>query len=314
MTQLFIFQLGFWIIFFIMLAFVLFFAIKWFMLKMFYFSNMDMSQIIIKRVKIPVGDIKLNAKIVLPKYALDENSRPRPEYGKLPLIIVNHGWGMNIDLIMLMQYVAAIALGGPYVVLAFDVRGFGKSPGKAVVSPKLFADVPKVIDFGEQLEEVDPTRMAYAGMSLGGQMTLMGAYPDKRIKALVAIVAPHNVKENFTRGKRSIKEQLYLGFLRILGVNGKKISVEVNEITSPEFILQKETDLQVKAGMRLLLLNAPADTETLLGALPEGVNVTRTGTDGFDAVLLFAKNSVELNAGWPAAKDAGPHLPVLRWW
>jgi len=240
MTQLFTFQLGFWIIFFIMLAFILFFAIKWFSLKIFYFSNMDLSQILTKRFKIPVGDIELNAKLVLPKYALDEKDMPKSEYGKLPLIIMNHGWGMNIDMIMLMEYVAAIAIGGPYAVLAFDVRGFGKSPGKKVINPKTYDDIPKVIDFGEKLEQIDPTRMGYVGMSLGGQMTLTGTYPDKRIKALIPIAAPHNAKENFTRGNRKFKDLLWLSFLRILGVNGKNIKDEENEIISPEFILQKE--------------------------------------------------------------------------
>ncbi len=256
MTQLFIYQIGFWIIFSIMLAFIMIFSIKWILLKVFYFSNMDLSQIQTKRYQIPVGDIELNAKLVLPKYALDEKDMPKSEYGKLPLIIMNHGWGMNIDLIMLMEYLAAIAIGGPYAVLAFDVRGFGKSPGKKVINPKTYEDIPKVINFGEKLEQINPTRMGYVGMSLGGQMTLMGAYPDKRIKALIAIAAPHNAKENFTRGNRSFKDHLWLTFLRILGVNGKKIKDEENEIISPEFILQKDNR---ELNDRVMLIHARDD-------------------------------------------------------
>ena len=256
MTQLFTSQIGFWIIFFIMLAFILFFAIKWMLLKVLYFSKMDLSQILTKRFKIPVGDIELNAKLVLPKYALDEKDMPKLEYGKLPLIIMNHGWGMNIDLIMLMQLVAAIAIGGPYAVLAFDVRGFGKSPGKKVINPKTYADIPKVIDFGEKLEQVDPTKMGYVGMSLGGQMTLTGTYLDKRIKALIAIAAPHNAKENFTRGNRSFKDHTWLTFLRIMGVNGKNIKDKENEMISPEFILQKDNR---ELNDRVMLISARDD-------------------------------------------------------
>ena len=239
MTQLFTFQIGFWIIFFIMLAFIIIFAMKWLLLKVFYFSNMDLSQIITMRCKIPVGDIELNGKLILPKYALNEKNMPKAEFGKLPLIIVNHGWRMNIDMIILMQYVASIAIGGPYAVLAFDVRGFGKSPGKTVLGPKLFADIPKIIDYGEKLQEIDPTRMGYIGMSLGGEMTLVGAYPDRRIKALIAIAAPFNAKENFTRANRSFKDHVWLTLLRAVGVNGKQLKDEDNKIISPEFILQK---------------------------------------------------------------------------
>lgn len=62
--------------------------------------------------------------------------------------------------------------------------------------------------------------------------------------------------------------------------------------------------LQVKDGMRLLLLNAPEHFEALLGELSEGVSVSRELGDGFDAVLLFAKNQEDLNAGWATARDA----------
>ena len=38
------------------------------------------------RCKIPVGDIELNGKLILPKYALNEKNMPKAEFGKLPLI------------------------------------------------------------------------------------------------------------------------------------------------------------------------------------------------------------------------------------
>ena len=66
---------------------------------------MDTSSVVSKTVKIPVGDIELNGKFILPKYTLNENNKP---ITKLPLIVLGHSWGMSlsgISTMLLMEYV-----------------------------------------------------------------------------------------------------------------------------------------------------------------------------------------------------------------
>ncbi|HME55558.1 MAG TPA: alpha/beta fold hydrolase [Candidatus Lokiarchaeia archaeon] len=219
----------------------------------FYFSGMDLDTVLVKHVKIPVGDIELNGKLLFPRFALDENQSPREP---LPLIFFNHGWGAYIDQIFMMQYAASIAMGGPYAVLMHDCRGFGKSPGIRKLDAQLFDDVIRVIDFGEKLEGIDPERLGFIGVSMGGQVALARAYPDKRIKAIVAMCTPHDAMENFTRKPESLNARVQFGLVRISGVNAKKVPEETNQKISPRFFLE---DSNSELNNRVMLLHDKDD-------------------------------------------------------
>ncbi len=203
---------------------------------LYYFSKMDWSQALVKDVKIPAVDIALNGKLVLPKFALDENGKPLK---KLPLIFLNHGWNMSMKQSYLMQWVLPLALGGPYAVLVYECRGHGNSPGKRRFDAKIFDDIPKVIDYGFTLEEIDPQRVGFVGMSFGGEAALTRAYVEDRIKAVVSIASPHDAKENFSRVPESNKARFTLLMLKAAGVSGKKISDELNRAVSPRYIIDK---------------------------------------------------------------------------
>ncbi len=226
----------FWIIFGIMLAIIIMLAIKLVLTSMFYFSKMEFSQALIKKVKIPSADIEMNARIILPKDVLDENNQPST---KLPLIFFNPGWMMDVENKMLWQYAVALALGGPYAVLLYECRGHGKTPGKRILGSKILEDIPRIIDYGEKLEFIDPDRLGFAGISFGGMAALTRAYEDKRIKAIVSAVSPHNAKVNFSRKPKGFADRMSLFFLHHSGVNPKNISDESNKYISPEFIIEK---------------------------------------------------------------------------
>jgi dipeptidyl aminopeptidase/acylaminoacyl peptidase len=168
-----------------------------------------------------------------------ENGQPKE---KLPLIILNTGWNARMDLPTLKSYAISFALGGPYAVLMYDIRGQGKSPGKHQISGTIFEDVVKVIDFGEKLPEIDPQRIGFWGLSLGAEMALTRVYLDERIKVITAVAAPSNPRENFGRKPRNFIERLTIFYMAITGASLKSIPEEVNKIISPEYFLDSQRE------------------------------------------------------------------------
>ncbi len=192
-------------------------------------------------MQIPVGDLNLAGQIILPKFALDENGQP---IEKLPLIIINPGLDAPMKYPQFKSWGTGLALGGPYAILLYDIRGQGKSPGKRVIGETIFNDATKVIDFAENLPEIDPQRIGFWGISLGGQMALTRAFIDNRIKAIVALCALNNLKQNFTVTPKSLFRKIVRIYLRLSGVNGKKISDENNRQISPAFYLDQRPELK----------------------------------------------------------------------
>ena len=62
--------------------------------------------------------------------------------------------------------------------------------------------------------------------------------------------------------------------------------------------------LQIKPGYRVRIYNAPDDYITLLGDLPDGVEILDSGDRDFDVVHVFARNSEILNRDAEAALKA----------
>jgi hypothetical protein len=62
--------------------------------------------------------------------------------------------------------------------------------------------------------------------------------------------------------------------------------------------------LGIKAGYRVLLLDAPDGWRGQLGAMPEGVTLAETPDGAFDCVLLFAPGKADLARRAPAAISA----------
>jgi pimeloyl-ACP methyl ester carboxylesterase len=219
-----------------------------------YFEHIDKTQIIEKQLKVPGNGVELNAKVVFPRFALNAQGRTRE---KLPIIIFNHGWGAPIDHPATMQYAVALAVGGPYAVLLHDCRGFGKSPGKRKLDEAMFDDIPRVIDFAMTLDDVDPLRIGFAGVSMGGNIALARAYPDTRVKAIVAMCAPHNARNVFARKRKNFLENLQVAMLNVNGVHGKQITSETNMQISPEHVLDKNA---TKLNERVMLVHAKDDS------------------------------------------------------
>jgi pimeloyl-ACP methyl ester carboxylesterase len=245
--------LFFWITVAALLCVIVVLAVRVLTCSFTYFSKMDLSQVLARELWIPVGDINLHACLYLPKYALNEKNEP---VERLPLIFLNPGWGLEIDNPLLKQWAVSLALAGPYAVLAYDYRGDGKSPGPKLMTPRILEDIPKVIDYGAQLPEIDPGRMGFMGMSFGAVVALTKAYADERLKAIVSIVGLNNVKENFSRKPKSFIEWIMLKVLHASGVRQEILSDEDNRVMSPEFVMKPgRPDLN----SRVFLMNCVTD-------------------------------------------------------
>ncbi len=239
----------------VLLAVVMvFFIYKWLKTNMFYFEKMDFTQVDRRLVKIPVVDIEMQGYITYPKFMLDKDGTLTE---KLPLIIYNGGWNTNGEFVFSNEFIAAIAVGGPYVVLTYDVRGFGKTPGKKALTPQMFEDIKKVIDFAEKTEGIDPNRIGMLGGSFGAMTALTLGYDDDRIKAIVGQCALHNMKETFTRKPESMKARLSLKMLGTMGVKGSLITEELNKIASPQFHIDPN---QRDRNSRVFLIHARDDS------------------------------------------------------
>jgi hypothetical protein len=286
-------NLSFWlpIIFLSLLVIVLIVRLLTYPLS--YFAQMDRTQILAKELRIPVGDIDLNACLYLPVYALNEK---KETIKPLPLIFLNPGWGLAIDNPMLKQWAIPLALAGPYAVLAYDYRGVGKSAGPKLMTPKILDDIPKVIDFGAGLPGIDPSRMGFMGMSFGAVVALTKAYPDERIKAIVSIVGLNNVKENFGRKPRNAGEWMALHILPLTGVRQEILSDEDNRKMSPAFVMRKD---RPDLNQRVFLMNCVTDgtisfdsfenNQQILHLPPSQTLVTQSGGHaGFHQELVIS--------------------------
>src|SRR6056297_2858355 len=124
---------------------LLVYVLKYYAHPLTYYADMDFSQVEAKKIQIPVGDIEIHACLYLPNYAKNSSGKLK---SKLPLVLLNPGWGMAIDKTILKQWAVFIALNGPYACLTYDFRGLGKTPGKKIMTPQVADDIPTIIDFG----------------------------------------------------------------------------------------------------------------------------------------------------------------------
>ncbi len=223
--------------------------------KYLYFWNLDQTQIERLEYKIPVENAELNSYLILPKYA-HQNEENKQSDKKIPLIIVNHGWGMNAK--MMMYWAIGLSLGGPYACFLYEVRGHGKSKGKKRLTKELMSDVPKVIDFAFNLNHplIDYSRVGFFGFSYGANCALTRAYEDSRIKVIVALAGPHDTKHTFIRKPENLRARIGLLNIKISGINAKRISDEENKIISPKYVLDPSN---IQKNQNVLLIHGDHD-------------------------------------------------------
>ncbi len=129
---------------------------------------------------------------------------PREYAGKLPCLIIFHGYGANKHSVS--DYMKWLIQG--YAVIAIDCRGQGRSGDfssytsdemgtwvtKGILKKeeyyyrKVYMDGVRAIDFACSRPEIDEERIAVMGASMGGGITLAVAALDDRPKLAIADV------------------------------------------------------------------------------------------------------------------------------
>lgn len=119
-----------------------------------------------------------------------------PSAPRLPAVVLTSGSGpMDRDEVVfgipiLGQVAGALADAG-FLVVRYDKRGIGQSGGRVeTASLRDFAeDQRSAVKYVSERKDVDPKRIAVAGHSEGGVVSLIAASKEKRIAAVVLIAA-----------------------------------------------------------------------------------------------------------------------------
>jgi len=170
--------------------------------KTFFNSNLwhyskwiDTTNVDIEKVEIPSSQEGLNLKAVIIRKK--NSDRSKKHIG----ILCAHGFNTSKEDMYFLSI--PLAMNG-YVVVCPDDRASGESKNKAFtnIGKGKFEDVEKIIDYLENLKDVDKNRLMMMGASLGGWLAITSGYDDERIKRLIAISTAHDLyntlKENKT--------------------------------------------------------------------------------------------------------------------
>jgi pimeloyl-ACP methyl ester carboxylesterase len=150
-------------------------------------------------------------------------ARPKETDGKLPVVLFNHSHGGNYhigkteliqssDYLQKPSYAEQLTAMG-YGVFCMDMLGFGERRGRAeseifkellwkgqVMWGRMLFDSITALDYVMSREEVDPSRVATLGMSMGGLMAWWLSALDDRIKVCIDIAAQVEAESLIQKG------------------------------------------------------------------------------------------------------------------
>lgn len=114
---------------------------------------------------------------------------PAAEPGVWPCVVMAHGFSGTMDWIV-PDFAEQFAEGG-LAVLTFDYRNLGASEGiprQLIDTRRQYEDLRQAVEFARSCLEVDGSRIALWGTSLGGSYVVRMAAEDPAITAVVANV------------------------------------------------------------------------------------------------------------------------------
>ena len=112
---------------------------------------------------------------------------PASGVAKAPAVLVMHGWGANAS--MMLSSAAPLSMAG-FAVLLLDARCHGASGDEAFTSlPRFAEDIEAGLDWLALAPQVDATRLAVIGHSVGAGAALLSATRRADIRAAISISA-----------------------------------------------------------------------------------------------------------------------------
>lgn len=139
--------------------------------------------------------------------------KPDTISGKLPTIVICHGFTGFKEFKPLHELAKAFAENG-FVALRFDFSDcIGESEGKCedMMLSHQVNDAISAINFVEDLDFVDKSKIGLTGHSLGGLTAIVAATTDKRIRTIVSISAPAKAEWQNLFDESTIKKWLQEG-------------------------------------------------------------------------------------------------------
>ena len=129
-----------------------------------------------QEISIPMGDLNMYGVLYTPTKSVE----------KLPAIILVHGWmPYNKNPGMEYSYPAKEFSEMGFITLSVTLRGWKPTGGKDDCGYRQPKDIIKAVKWLANHPNVDPTRIALWGQSLGGQVVLSAAI-EEQVKATVA--------------------------------------------------------------------------------------------------------------------------------
>ena len=201
------------------------------------------------------------------------------ELKKLPAVLVLHGFNENMDREWIVNIANFLSPYG-FVTLRFDFHGHGESEGdfsEHTITQQI-DDVKCAIDFLETVPQVDVSNIIVIGHDIGGDIAVLAAEKDARIKGLImwgargnldrhveSKFAPYELKEMKTKGMYS---HAHFDIKRSFLESVKHHSVEeaLHNIYIPLLIVHGHDDLQVRvheAKQLFLDANEPKQLEII---------------------------------------------------
>ena len=201
---------------------------------------------------------------------------------KYPVIIVLHGFAEHKHHELTADLANSLANYG-FLTLRFDFHGHGESEGEFEehMIHQQVEDVIAALDFVSELEYADPDRITVVGTDIGGNIAMLAAEKDERIKALIVQGArshfdhhirswfqPHEFKELMREGVHDhINFKIRKGYIRSL--RSHDVLDSLRNLFVPLMLVHGTADLRVRIEETrelFLAANDPKVMEEVVGA------------------------------------------------
>ncbi|MBW2968207.1 alpha/beta fold hydrolase [Candidatus Woesearchaeota archaeon] len=232
-------------------------------------------------VKMVVKDISFNNSRGQKLVGVLRYSEP-VEPTKYPVVIVLHGFASHKHHDLTADIANNLVHYG-FLTLRFDFHGHGDSDGEFEEHTihQQVDDVFAALDFVSELQYADKDRIALVGTDIGGNIALLAAENDARIKAVVAQGArshfdnhinswlhPHDLKELMTKGFFA-HNQFNIRKEYVHSARQHDVLESLRNVYCPVLLVHGEADMRVRieeTRQMFLAANDPKVIEEVAGA------------------------------------------------
>jgi 2,6-dihydroxypseudooxynicotine hydrolase len=211
-------------------------------------------------------------------------AKPEKHQGDLPLVVLLNGATTTKE--ELLFWVDAF-LDRNLAVLALDWPGTGEAAQEHGISSECEDLTDGIVDSAELDPDLDPTRIALVGFSLGGALAVRAAAMDRRIDACVTVTAPYDPRRWLGAVNRVVGSQLLslAGSDESLETLAAEFSLKsvVPKLRCPLLVFGAGRDLVVPPEESLQLAAAAGDFATLVW-YPDGTHGLYEAVDDWTTV------------------------------